>query len=104
MLPVEIVEHEAGAEADGTPGFEVVIDPFGVFQEGLVGAEEFAIVMQVVDPDFEAAFFELLQKDGIDLVIAFRDEIEGRAEPEAGLKVGELLGLVVAALAFDIMR
>jgi len=54
VQPVEVVVHETGAEPDGIPLFQVLVDLLGAATEVLAVPIELAVVIQVVDADFEA--------------------------------------------------
>jgi hypothetical protein len=80
--PIELTEHEPGAEPDDVPVVEVTVDVLGVITEGIAGSEQFAVVMEVMDADFEPVVGEPGAKVGGHGVAAFRNEIEGGSEPE----------------------
>jgi hypothetical protein len=59
--------------------------------------------MKIVDSDLESPIGQPGAKRSRDLIIAFRDEVKRRAEPQAQLDLGELLNPIESTLAFDIV-
>jgi hypothetical protein len=55
MSPFKIVQHEPGPEPNRVPLAQVMVDPFGVFQKGLIITVELAIVIQIVNSNLESA-------------------------------------------------
>jgi hypothetical protein len=54
VQPIEIVVHEAGAEADGIPLAQIAVDFLGILLKVSARGVELAVVMEVVDADFKA--------------------------------------------------
>ncbi|SPE59343.1 hypothetical protein SBV1_3130016 [Verrucomicrobia bacterium] len=104
MQPVQVVQHEPGAEAGRSPILEVAVDAGGFFAEAVAALVELAVVAQVVDADFEAVARELGAQFRRNDVLAFRNEVEGGAEAEAFFQLHELAASGEAHGAFDVVR
>jgi hypothetical protein len=103
MEPIEIVEHEPGAKADGVPGVEVVIDAGGFFEELFFGGVEFSIMMEVMNSDLEATGGEPMAERIGTLIGTLGDKIERGAEAVKHFQFSELLDAIESALGFDIV-
>ena len=102
--PVEIAQHEAGAKAAGVPVFEVAVDLCGAATESLAGPEEFAVMVEVVDTDFEAVLDQCVTElTGGDVFLTFGDQVERGAKSEYLFQLHELLAFGQADGTFNIM-
>src|SRR6267378_403378 len=54
VQPIQVVVHEAGTEADGPPFFETIIYLPSMCAKRFAGGVELAVVIEIVDADFEA--------------------------------------------------
>src|SRR5262249_6169897 len=90
LEPLEIVAHEAGTEANGVPGFQVLIDSSGLLPERLVRRVELAVVMKIVDTDLEPLILQETTQRPRQRVLALGHKVERRPEAETHLELGEL--------------
>jgi hypothetical protein len=103
MQPFEIVQHEAGTEADGVPFLEVTVNLLGVLPECRTRPVEFAIVMEVVNAHLEPEVRDQMSEVRRDGVGAFGDEVEGGVEAEALFEFHQGLYASQTFGAFDVM-
>lgn len=80
-----------------------MIDAGGFFEELFFGGVEFSIMMEVMNPDFEAVGGEPMAERIGNLVGAFGDEVKRGTETVKHFQFSELLDAIEAALGFDIV-
>src|SRR5438093_12226046 len=103
MGPFEVVVHESRSEPNDIPLAQILIHSFGAVSESRSGAVKFAVVLQVMQTDFESiASQELAQFLG-NLVIPFGDKIEGRSESQPHVQFHELLTPIESCPGFNVM-
>src|SRR5438552_18458929 len=98
------MEHESGAKADGAPRRQVPIDLLRVLLERCTRPVQSPVVMKVVDAYFETSLREECAELFRGCILAFRHEIERRAETQARLYLGQPMASVQSGRAFDVVR
>ena len=98
------MEHESGAKADGAPRRQVPIDLLRVLLERCPRPVQSPVVMKVVDAHLETSLREECAELFRGCILAFRHEIERRAETQARLYLGQPMASVQSGRAFDVVR
>jgi hypothetical protein len=104
MQPLEVMQHERGAESGCIPFVDVAVNPARAFGEMFSRTIEFGIVVQILDADFKSAFRQPCAEIGRNDVPAFWNEIERRAKAVFHFELGELFHPIHTRCAFDIVR
>jgi len=101
MQPLEIVEHEAGTKANRAPLVKVMVDVSGLASEFPARGEKVAVVMQIVNADFESGIAQMPAQFGRHAVITFGNEIERRSESTASVHFRELTAAIESFVEND---
>jgi hypothetical protein len=104
MQPSEVAVHEAGAEADGLPLLEVVINALGAAAEAGVAGVEASVVIEVMNAHLKASGDEPFAEVIGDGVSAFGNKVKGGSESGGQLQLGEGTDASQAIGTFDIVR
>src|SRR5258706_6132588 len=75
VQPVEIMEHRAGTKSRCAPFLQIAVDDRGLPGEFTAAAIQAAVVAQIMNTDFEAVLFQIVDEIARDGVIAFGYEI-----------------------------
>ena len=75
VYPVEVVQHEAGAKPDCAPVPKIAVDLNRAPTELVSRKKQFAVVVEVVDADFESVGFNTPAELKRDTVRAFGNEV-----------------------------
>lgn len=103
VVPIQVAVEDAGAVAGRVKLPGVKIDACRAPQKFLAIAEQIAIVIDVVDIDFEAALSKEKQKVWRDGVALFWDDLEGGFDAERIVNIHEMRTEVEASAGFDVV-
>src|SRR6516164_879115 len=97
------MKHEARSKADGSPLCQILINSGGALGELLPRTIQFAVVSKIMDAHLESMCHEKFTQRLGSLVVPFRDEIEGGAEPQAHLHFCQIMTSTPTLLSFNVM-
>src|ERR1700678_244228 len=103
VVPIQVAIHHSRAETVGGEFFYVTINFLGPLQEQLALLIELAIVIEVVDVEFESAATDEGNVFVGNFVALFRDNLERCANAMRFVEINELAGKVPARGGFHVV-
>src|SRR5438045_6814626 len=96
VIPIEIAVENAGAVTLGLKFSSVLVNAGDTIKKLPAVAKEIAIVIEIMNINFEAALTQIIQEGVGNLITAFRDELKGGFDGEAVIQIHEGIAKVTA--------
>jgi hypothetical protein len=104
MEPIQIVQHEAGAEASRVPVAEIFVNANGIFGKSLSAVVKLPVMVQIVHAHFAASAYNFLAKFGRYPVCPLRNKIKSGTKAEALLQIQQRTTFIQSRLTFHVVH
>lgn len=103
IVPVDIPVHHRRPESQSAVFPGVAVDPFGPAQELLPVGEQMAVVIEVMNVDFESPATDARQEGVGNRVAEFRDDLERAFDTEGVVEIHQLGAEFDVGGGFDVV-